>query len=173
MTAMIDVSSYQTVELNFALNVDVQFALQSGDLPSAEKIKSWANKAYQMVAPLRGLATENEVTIRICGNDEITELNRDYRGKDKPTNVLSFPFEVPEGVDLALLGDIVICHDVVLAEAEAEIKASDQHYAHMVTHGVLHLCGYDHECDQSAEEMENLEVQALALSDVPNPYQMT
>lgn len=154
------------------IEIDFQLVLESSpdDVPSVGQVRDWAQKAYGMICELRDLPAHNEATVRITDNAEITQLNRDYRDKDKPTNVLSFPFEVPEGIELALLGDIIISHDVVVAEAKAENKAIDQHYAHMVTHGLLHLCGYDHQCDEQAQEMESLEAQILALSGLPNPY---
>ncbi|MCL4135276.1 UNVERIFIED_CONTAM: hypothetical protein GTU68_031484 [Idotea baltica] len=102
------------------------------------------------------------------------DLNSQYRGKDKTTNVLSFPFE-NEFLALAelapgLLGDIVICHSVVVEQAAQQNKTVHNHYAHMVIHGLLHLCGFDHQDDEQAEEMEALEVKILAQSNIPNPY---
>ncbi len=156
-----------------ALSVDVQLVLNDEappPIPSKQQLAAWASTAYAYVFQRLSLPKDNELTIRLTHNDEIRQLNRDYRGKDKPTNVLSFPFEAPEGLEFALLGDVVISHDVVLEEAKSENRSVLDHYAHMVTHGVLHLCGYDHQCNATAEVMEALEVEILAQSDVPNPY---
>ena len=157
-----------------SLYVDVQNVLTNEShrdaVPSADDFSAWSNVAYGVVAPLLDLPCENEFTLRIVEEAEISQLNDDFRGKAKSTNVLSFPFEVPTGLDMALLGDVVICHQVVVSEAEAQSKTVRQHYAHMLTHGILHLCGYDHEEEAEAEKMEALEVQILALSAFPNPY---
>lgn len=161
------------VNLKSNLQVDVQNAIEGvldSGLPSQTQLAQWAGLAYRTAQPLQQLPLSNEVSVRLVELDEITSLNRDFRGKDKPTNVLSFPFEVPEGVDLSLLGDVVICHEIVRREAQAQEKTIEQHYAHMVTHGILHLCGYDHQCDVTANEMESLEIQILAASGIPNPY---
>jgi len=157
-----------------ALIVDAQFALANqqeiSEIPTQELLETWADLAYRSAAERGELPPSNECTLRIVDAEEIQVLNKQYRGKDKPTNVLSFPFDVPDGIELALLGDVVICHQVVKAEAEQQNKTLDQHYAHMVTHGVLHLCGYDHEVTMEAEEMEALEAKILSQSGFPNPY---
>lgn len=154
--------------------VDVQNALseQSEEPPAAELIAQWANLAYKSVAK-----TPTEVTIRLVDELEMSELNEAYRGKQGTTNVLSFPFESEFEIDVEmaeampdLLGDIVICHKVVQREALEQSKSEVHHYAHMVTHGVLHLCGYDHVEDGEAQEMEALEVKVLAQSLIQNPY---
>jgi len=97
-------------------------------------------------------------------------LNQQYRGKDKPTNVLSFPFEVPEEIELDLLGDLIICTKVVEQEAKQQHKVLHTHWAHLVIHGCLHLLGYDHINEQDAEEMEKLEVQLLSTLNISDPY---
>jgi len=150
------------------LMVDVQFAaqdLKGREMPSSEQISNWANQAYKSVAN-----EQNEVTVRLVDEPEMTMLNRDYRGKNSPTNVLSFEFEIDPEIDLALLGDIVICHAVVVKEAEAQNKQLEHHYAHLITHGILHLCGYDHEHEQQAREMEALEISLLENYGIANPY---
>ena len=115
-----------------------------------------------------------DITLRIVAEDEIRTLNRDYRDKDAPTNVLSFPFEMPEGLPEdavePLVGDIVICDAVVHREADEQHKPLDAHWAHMVTHGVLHLLGYDHIDDDDALVMETLEIRALGELGFPDPY---
>jgi probable rRNA maturation factor len=154
------------------LLVDVQIALSESELdeseepPGAPELTAWANAAYAAVSDL-----STEVTIRVVDCDEIIALNRDYRHKDKATNVLSFPFEIDPDIDIALLGDIVICHSVIATEAAQQGKSVRNHYAHMVTHGVLHLCGYDHQENHAANEMEALETKILATQGIANPYQ--
>ena len=101
---------------------------------------------------------------------ESRQLNRDYRGKDSPTNVLSFPFEAPPQVASPLLGDLVICAPVVADEARDQGKPLLAHWAHMVVHGVLHLQGYDHQTDAEAERMEEIECRILQNLHFPNPY---
>ncbi len=172
------------------LLVDVQNALSEQDAseaeepPSARVLIQWARAAYAEVR-----ANPSEVTIRVTNEAEITELNRSYRDKDKATNVLSFPVEMEfdfashgnddsssdgeqaiDSLPIPLLGDIVICHAVIVAEATAQGKSVSDHYAHMVTHGILHLCGYDHENDASAEVMESLETKILSANGVADPY---
>lgn len=112
-----------------------------------------------------------ECTIRIVGIDEGRELNHSFRQKNKPTNVLSFTYEDddPES-DMDYLGDIVLCYPIVQKESAEQGKTVEHHWMHLVVHGVLHLCGYDHEKTAEAEEMEQLEVEILAKLNVNNPY---
>lgn len=109
--------------------------------------------------------------LRYVDAEESRALNRTYRGRDKPTNVLSFPFELPPGVDDSHLGDLVICVPVVEAEAEAQGKSIEAHHAHMVVHGLLHLQGHDHESDDEAARMESLEIEILRQLGYDNPYE--
>jgi probable rRNA maturation factor len=108
--------------------------------------------------------------VRIVGPEEIRALNRDYRGKDKPTNVLSFPADIPDHIDLPLLGDLIVCADVVRNEAAEQHKSTQDHWAHMVIHGTLHLLGFDHIDDDEAQEMELLEISILQQLGIDNPY---
>ena len=108
---------------------------------------------------------------RFVGADEGLELNQRYRDRGYPTNVLSFAADLPHGLSLPLLGDVVICAPVVEAEAREQGKSATAHYAHMVVHGTLHLLGYDHESEDDAQQMEQLEISALAALGVPNPYE--
>ncbi|WP_133405920.1 rRNA maturation RNase YbeY [Parashewanella tropica] len=146
------------------LDVDLQLACDAPNLPSQVEFELWASTAIQ---PHMSVA---ELTIRIVESDESQLLNHQYRGKDKPTNVLSFPFEAPEGIDLPLLGDLIICADVVKKEAEEQNKPLQAHWAHMVVHGCLHLLGYDHIDDDEAEEMESLETELIESLGFENPY---
>ncbi len=135
-------------------------------LPSEQQFEQWANAALADRSPF----DEPELTIRLCDEAESQELNHEYRGKDKPTNVLSFPFEAPPEVPIPLLGDLVICAQVVAREADEQSKTAEAHWAHMVVHGCLHLLGYDHIKDDEAEIMEDLERQILAQLGYPDPY---
>jgi len=125
------------------------------DVPSEEAFETWVNTALE--------GESKDVTIRIVDIPEMTQLNETYRQKKGPTNVLSFPFEWPEGVptEQTELGDIVICASVVKQEATQQKKNLDHHWAHMVIHGVLHLLGYDHQTDSEADIMEKKEVKLL------------
>ena len=122
-------------------------------------------------AVLRHCPSErDEVAVRFVDADEMREINRTYRGKDAPTNVLSFVFEDPPGAESSILGDILVCPQVVHEEAQAQSKRSDAHFSHMIVHGALHLCGYDHENEQDAAAMEALEVEILSALGFGDPY---
>ena len=145
--------------------IDLQIACeQESGLPTAEQIEQWATAAVQPQSD------EVEMTVRIVDEAESHELNLNYRGKDRPTNVLSFPFECPDEVELPLLGDLVICRQVVEREAQEQDKPLMAHWAHMVVHGSLHLLGYDHIEDDEAEEMESLETQIMTELGFADPY---
>ncbi|HHE8746439.1 TPA: rRNA maturation RNase YbeY [Haemophilus influenzae] len=145
--------------------VDLQIATENIEgLPTEEQIVQWAIDAVQPEG------NEVEMTVRIVDEAESHELNLTYRGKDRPTNVLSFPFECPDEVELPLLGDLVICRQVVEREASEQEKPLMAHWAHMVVHGSLHLLGYDHIEDDEAEEMESLETQIMQGLGFDDPY---
>ena len=145
--------------------IDLQIACeQETGLPTAEQIEQWATAAVQPQSD------EVEMTVRIVDEAESHALNLNYRGKDRPTNVLSFPFECPDEVELPLLGDLVICRQVVEREAQEQDKPVIAHWAHMVVHGSLHLLGYDHIEDNEAEEMESLETQIMTGLGFADPY---
>lgn len=148
-------------------HIIIQIAAKADHIPKAASLRKWARKALSQKI---GTA---EVTIRIVELDEMITLNSTYRHKQGPTNVLSFPFLISEEVDIEvpLLGDIVICADVVEQEANEQSKAIDAHWAHMVVHGVFHLLGYDHENDDDASLMERLETNTLQTLGYPNPYE--
>ena len=111
-----------------------------------------------------------EASLLFTSDAEVHALNREWRGRDKPTNVLSFPFENPPGLTLPLLGDLVICAPVVFNEAVEQQKTAAAHWAHMVIHGMLHLQGYDHIIDEEAEVMESLETELVTSLGFPPPY---
>ncbi len=145
--------------------VDLQLACDdSGSLPLRSDFTLWFTET------VKAFRQQAEITIRLVDETESQALNRDYRHKDKPTNVLSFPFEVPEGIELDLLGDLVICRQVVEREAKEQNKDLSAHWAHMVVHGSLHLLGYDHIEDEQAQEMESLEITIMQSLGFPNPY---
>lgn len=144
--------------------LDLQIATTATNIPSE------ASLLRVLTAAVSPFQEEAEVTIRIVDEAESQQLNFDYREKDKPTNVLSFPFQAPPGIELPLLGDLVICAQVVAREAEEQNKPLEAHWAHMVIHGSLHLLGFDHINDADAEEMEAEEVQILQDLGYANPY---
>ena len=150
--------------MSLKLALDIQHAATCYWLPTDEQFTLWARTA------IGNSMDEAELTIRIVDNHESQMLNNTYRGKDKPTNVLSFPFEAPPEIELPLLGDLVICAAVVENEAREQQKTLEAHWAHMVIHGCLHLLGYDHIEDEEAEEMESLEIQLVETLGFTNPY---
>ena len=145
--------------------IDLQLASENTEgLPSEAQILQWATAAVQP-------ESDNvEMTVRIVDEAESHDLNLTYRGKDRPTNVLSFPFECPDEVELASLGDLVICRQVVEREAIEQEKPLMAHWAHMIVHGSLHLLGYDHIEDDEAEEMESLETEIMQGLGFADPY---
>lgn len=132
--------------------------------PTAAQFELWVETV--LVDQVRDI----ELVIRIVDELESAALNEQYRHKVGPTNVLSFPVELPEGVDTPLLGDLVICAPVVVREAQEQNKLVHDHWAHLVIHGVLHLLGFDHIEDQPAEQMEAEEVFVLKKLSINNPY---
>lgn len=146
------------------LRIDVQVGVTRSGLPEVAKLRHWARAA------LAGRRRDAELSIRIVDAAESRVLNRRYRARDKPTNVLAFPADLPPELELPLLGDLVICREVVEAEAAAQAKPLDAHWAHMVVHGTLHLVGYDHETAGEAATMESLEAEILAGLGWPDPY---
>jgi len=148
------------------LTLSVGYAAPRKGVPSSASFRQWVEAA------LRGAKRRKaaELSIRIVDAKEGRTLNRGYRGKDYATNVLSFPVELPPGVKLPLIGDLVICAPVVAREAAEQDKPVRNHWAHMTVHGVLHLLGYDHIEDAEAEEMEALEARILASLGIDDPY---
>lgn len=146
--------------------LDLQIACENTDeLPSEADFQFWLDKALETQT-----SDKYEVTIRIVDVEESQFLNKTYRNKDKPTNVLSFPFEAIPEIDLPLLGDLVICKKIVEDESRLQNKALHAHWAHMVVHGCLHLLGYDHVLEDDAIEMESLETQIMGRMGFSDPY---
>lgn len=159
------------------LHIELQNGLNTTEpvlVPSHGEIAHWLHTCIQHLKTSEQ-ESHLELTVRFVEASESQRLNRDYRGKDKPTNVLSFPFEMPEHfpqdqLDHPYLGDLAICADIVSQEATQQNKAIKHHWAHMCIHGFLHLLGYDHIEDDDAEEMESLEKSVLAKLDIDDPY---
>ena len=140
-------------------------------------VRAWAPRNAQFAlwaaAALGRRGANREITVRVVGPAESRRLNARYRGKDKPTNVLSFPAAALPDVAEAIavpLGDLVICAQVVRAEALAQGKPLQAHWAHLVVHGALHLLGYDHDCEPDARRMERREINVLRALGFTNPY---
>ena len=154
------------------LELDIQNPADFDSLPKAEDLHHWLSAAIEKKDQA------NSVTLRFVDEAESQQLNHTYRDKDKPTNVLSFPFEapdfmaeIPELEDASNhLGDLVFCEPVVLKEAIEQGKTAQQHWAHLVVHGTLHLQGYDHLNDDEANQMESLEIKILNELGFENPY---
>lgn len=182
-----------------SLHIDIQIADDLADSveepPPRTQLQHWAEAAWQGDAH-----TDVEVALRIVSAEESRQLNRDYRGKDKPTNVLSFPMQMDDWhlpADLSpddltpnelanpehteelsasdahwqMLGDLAICAQVVVEEAQQQRKSLQAHWAHMLVHGMLHLQGYDHIEEDEAQRMEQLEIQIMQQLGFPDPYQ--
>lgn len=171
------------------INIDLQIAVEDTALiPALEDMQKWARAAFDYV----GFAKDCAFSARFVTNDEIQTLNRKYRQMDKPTNILSFPYEEPEELATlpeevlaelnataeeegdenmgTYLGDLVISMAVLTKEAQEQDKSLTEHAAHLIIHGCLHLLGYDHITDEEAEEMEGIEIKVLEKLGYANPY---
>jgi probable rRNA maturation factor len=146
--------------------VDIQNVCQAENVPDNTQFTQWVSTV------LRSRCHAAELTIRIVDSGEITELNHTYRHKNYPTNILAFPADIPEVVELAvpLLGDLIICAPVMQQEALAANKPLLAHWAHLVIHGTLHLLGYDHQQEKDARIMESLEIDYLQQLGFADPY---
>lgn len=147
--------------------ITVQYAADKKLAPAKALICKWAEQA------LAGHTDKTDVTIRIVDSNEMADLNKTYRKKSGPTNVLSFPVDLPKEILGAcpFLGDIVICAEVVNREASEQKKPQQSHWAHMVVHGIFHLLGYDHEKDDEADKMEAMEIAVMRKLGFANPYE--
>ena len=152
------------------LELSLGYALPRTGLPTRPQFRQWVLAALSGA----GRRFDSEVAIQLVDAAEGQAMNRQYRGKDYATNVLSFPADLPEGLpedfDFPQLGDLVICAPVVAREAAEQGKALGDHYAHLTIHGVLHLLGFDHVEEAEAEEVEALERQILASLGIADPY---
>lgn len=146
------------------VTVDLQIAYE-GQVPEHALFQKWAEAALQ-----EEVTEDCELSIRLVAIEESAELNKTYRGKTGPTNVLSFPFDSPILMEPKLLGDLVICVPTVEKEAVEQAKQLEHHWAHLVVHGCLHLLGYDHIENDEAEEMEAFEIEILQTLAIDNPY---
>jgi probable rRNA maturation factor len=142
----------------------VSYGLPPNGLPNANAFQGW------VAAAAYGRRKAVEVSIHVADGPEGQALNLKYRHKDYPTNVMSFQAELPEGVDVPLIGDVVLCAPVIAKEAHDQGKTLEQHYAHLTVHGVLHLLGLDHETVAEARAMEAAEIQVLESIGIPDPY---
>lgn len=156
------------MKLSLSLQQDIQD-------PELVLKRGYIKKVVETTLRHIGTQSDCEIGIACVDNAESHKLNLEYRQKDKPTNVLSFPSELPDEIaeflDAFPIGDLVICIPVVLREANEQGKAPLTHFTHMLVHGTLHLMGYDHETsDEDAEEMEGIEIEILAKLGFENPY---
>jgi len=166
-------------KIRSSFELDVQLGTARRGVPHAKRLREWAEAAYLAhikLYPVRGrhAVAPAVVSLRVVTSAESRKLNFAWRGKDKPTNVLSFPvgdeqMMIEEGAEQ--LGDLAICAQVVAREAKQQGKSSSAHWAHMMVHGVLHLLGYDHETSRDARVMEALEVKVLQQFGFANPYE--
>ncbi|MBN4080468.1 rRNA maturation RNase YbeY [Beggiatoa alba] len=140
-------------------------------VPDDHVLQQWASQSIHYLFENK---SDYELSIRVVDIHESQFLNSQYRQKNKPTNVLSFPFEMPdifkEDQQTTILGDIVVCAPIIEMESQQQKKSTQEHWAHMIVHGVLHLLGYDHINNKEAEAMEALEIKILAHFGYPNPY---
>lgn len=156
--------------------VDVQIACDEGGIPESDAIVSWVTRAVEASGHNVLVDALVSVSVRIVDAAEIRTLNRDYRGQDKATNVLSFSAGEIAGLPSEAerpLGDVIVCASVVSDEASEQGKELNDHWAHMIVHGTLHLLGFDHATNEQAAEMEGLETQILNANGVDDPYRET
>ncbi len=145
-------------------DIEIQVIFESKGQPDRQQIQLWVDAA------LADFEQDTEIVVRIVDEQESAELNQQYRHKSGPTNILSFPVDLPVGVELNLLGDLVVCAPVLEKEAQEQGKLLAHHWAHIVVHGMLHLLGYDHIDESDAELMESKEIAILNKLNINNPY---
>ena len=158
-------------EMTYRVKVEVQKACDAESLPEEGEIRRWLTSA--VAAAARPEHRRCEIVVRVVGEEESRELNRRFRGHDRPTNVLAFPASAPPAgprLRWLPLGDLVLCGPVVEREAAEQGKAAAAHWGHLLVHGALHLLGYDHALDAEAAAMEGLETRILAEHGYPDPY---
>ena len=147
------------------LTLDIDRQYSQNDMPSNDELEQWAAMAYLGNSPA-------EAALVIVDEAAMQTLNRDYRQADKTTNVLSFAANLGELDGVTHLGDIIVCAPVISAEAQQQSKSIAAHWAHMLIHGMLHLQNYDHDNDDDAKVMENIEIELLAKIGISNPYKL-
>ena len=139
------------------MSVDLQLAnARRSAVPSLARVETWVQSTFTTIG-----RPPRDITVRVTDESEMKALNLRFRGMDRPTNVLAFPFERVPGVDYSPLGDIVICYPVVMDESTRQGRPVSLHFAHMVIHGTLHLCGFDHQTEKTAAVMEAVEQRIL------------
>ena len=148
------------------LTIDIQSA-STEPVPAEDDIRRWVAATIATQKQSKSV----ELTVRLVDKEEMASLNETYRGKSGPTNVLSFPADLPDELEQPLLGDIVICAPIVREEAEQQRKEVEAHWAHMTVHGTLHLYGYDHVLDDEAAVMESIESNILSNMNYARPYE--
>ncbi len=146
-----------------AIEIEVQNASTCAAIPAESHFERWVRSVLQEYEAA-------ELLIRLVDREESRQLNAQFRNIDRPTNVLSFPAQLPPEIELPLLGDIVICAPLVESEAAQQGKSLDSHWAHLTIHGLLHLLGYDHQNETEAAKMETLESEILERFGFPDPY---
>ncbi|MCA0049918.1 rRNA maturation RNase YbeY [Mesorhizobium sp. B283B1A] len=161
-----------STSIDGSLPVEIDISIEAGDWPAEASLARLVDRAVAAAFAETGAAGHSELSIVFSDDAHIRTLNADWRGKDKPTNVLSFPAfpHVKDGPLPPMLGDIVLAAETVAREAALEDKPLENHITHLVIHGLLHLMGYDHETDTEAEAMEAVERAALARLAIPDPY---
>lgn len=147
------------------MDVDLDIQREVEGLPKDQELVKWVKEVLTLEQH-----GDTELTIRFVSEEESAELNNQYRNKQSSTNILSFPFEMPDEVELNLLGDLIICSDIVKKEAAEQQKEELAHWAHMIVHGTLHLLGYDHLTDAEASIMETKEIKILSQLGYSDPY---
>ncbi len=152
--------------------IALDIMVEAGEWSRLEGAEDLAQRAAEAAVTVAEETEEDfEVSVMLTDDAHIRELNRTWRQKDKPTNVLSFPAPDQPGAEGPRhLGDIALAYETLVRESEEESKALADHFAHLIVHGILHLLGYDHEDEEEAEDMEALEVKALATLGIADPY---
>ena len=152
------------------MDVTVHVDRNQADAPDDESFRIWVMSALSGDHSNRPIGDNAELSIQLVNSDQMTDFNARYRDKRADTNVLSFPVDADLQHRTGLLGDLVLCDEVINREAAEQAKPSEHHWAHITIHGVLHLLGYDHIDESDAEIMETLEIQKLDGLAIPNPY---
>lgn len=148
------------------MDLDLQLAYKHESIPEANTFERWIKTSLDFCSKKHDV----ELTIRIVDEKEISQLNQKYRNKNKSTNVLSFCSKLPDDIPINLLGDVIICPQVLVKEAQQQEKSLDAHWCHLTVHGILHLLGFDHQEESEADIMETKEINILKALGFNNPY---